>query len=195
MKKFRIITVLLIIISVLFTACGQPEQFETAPVITTSAATTEAETYVYSEYSVLGTKMGMSIVQTQNAIGSSAEVSTNNNGNAYFIINKTNLPFVSGNLSASVYFLFDENFRLCGVQYQSTQATGFSLDEAIKNYDGQYGKHISVKNESGNTNYVWYYGGIYAVITVSSGGQNAMSFFGKQYFEKNYKEEANAYNK
>lgn len=195
MKKVKIIALLLVVISVLLTSCGEPEPFEPAPIITTEKETTEAVSYKYSEHAVFGVQMGMSIEETQTALGVAVPISVTDDGIAFFTINKKGLDFVTDGLESTMYFIFDSNLRLCEVQYISTNDTGFDLDEATKQYNSLYGRHVKVKSSSGKMNYVWYSGGIYAVITTAPNGQNAMSFLGEDYFKQNNTDEYEAYNK
>lgn len=195
MKKVKIIALLLVVISVLLTSCGEPEPFEPAPIITTEKETTEAVSYKYSEHAVFGVQMGMSIEETQTALGVAVPISVTDDGIAFFTINKKDLDFVTDGLESTMYFIFDSNLRLCEVQYISTNDTGFDLDEATKQYNSLYGRHVKVKSSSGKMNYVWYSGGIYAVITTAPNGQNAMSFLGEDYFKQNNTDEYEAYNK
>ena len=138
--------------------------------------------------------MGMSLEETQQAIGAPVELYTNESNTMYFVVNKKGLPFVNRDLEASVYFIFNEKARLAEVQYISTEQTGFALKDAITAYDRQYGKHAELQVDATKHNYIWFKDGVYIVITTVTDGQNAMSFFDKDYFEKNHAEEAQAYN-
>lgn len=193
MKKVAPVAILLVLVSVFLTSCGQPEEFKPAPIITTTETTTEEVTYKYSELDVLGTKMGMSVEETQNALGIKASLYLNDSSVAYFVVNKKGLPFVSDGCESSVYFIYDSDMRLCEVQYLSTVNTGFVLKDALSTYDRQYGKHAELKVDESKTNYIWYKDGVYILITTVSTGQNAMSFFGEDYFNKTNPEEAKAY--
>jgi len=193
MKKLAPIAILLVSVSVFLTSCGQPEEFKPAPIITTTETTTEEVTYTYSELEVLGTKMGMSVDETQNSLGVRSNIYINENSVPYFVINKTGLPFVSDGYESSVYFIYDNDMRLCEIQYLSTVNTGFVLKDAISSYNKQYGKHAEVKVDESKTNYIWYKDGVYILITTVTSGQNAMSFFGEEYFNKSNPEEAKAY--
>lgn len=195
MKKVKIISLLLVLLSVLLTSCGEPEPFEPAPVITTEKEITEAVSYKYSEHAVFGVQMGMSIEEAQTALNVAVPISMTDNGVPFFTINKKNLDFVTDGLESTMYFIFDSNLRLCEVQYISTNDTGFDLDKAVKQYNSYYGRNVKVNSSSGKVNYVWYSGGIYAVITTAPNGQNAMSFLGEDYFKQNNAEEYEAYNK
>ncbi len=195
MKKVKIIALLLVVISVLLTSCGEPEPFEPAPIITTEKETTEAVSYKYSDHAVFGVQMGMSVEETQTALNVAAPISVTDDGIAFFTVNKKGLDFVTDGLESTMYFIFDSNLRLCEVQYISTNDTGFDLDEATKRYNSLYGRHVKVKSSSGKMNYVWFSGGIYAVITTAPDGQNALSFLGEDYFKQNNTEEYEAYNK
>lgn len=193
MKKIAPVAILLVLVSVFLTSCGQPEEFKPAPIITTTETTTEEVTYKYSEFDVLGTKMGMSVEETQNALGIKASLYLNDSSVAYFAVNKRGLPFVSEGCESSVYFIYNSDMRLCEVQYLSTVNTGFVLKEALSTYDRQYGKHAVLKVDESKTNYIWYKDGVYILITTVSSGQNAMSFFEEEYFNKTNPEEAKAY--
>ena len=95
MKNITPIAILLVLASVLLTSCGKAEEFEPAPIITTERETTEAVTYKYSNLDVLGAKMGMSIEETQNALGVKTDIQVNDSAVAFFAIKKSGLPFVS----------------------------------------------------------------------------------------------------
>ncbi len=193
MKKITTAAMLILVISLVLTSCGKPEEFKPAPIITTTETTTEEPTYKYSDFELFSTRMGMSIEETQKALGVQAAVYTNDNGTVYFTVNKRDLDFVADGYESSVYFIYNGDLRLCEVQYLSTEKTGFVLKDAVSSYDKQYGKHAVVHPDASKTNYVWYKDGVYLLITTVSNGQNAMSFFEEDYFEKSNPEEANAY--
>ena len=198
MKNIKIICAFILISAVfstvLLTSCGKQESFVPVSVTTTPPQTTEAETFIYREFDIFGAKMGMSLEETQQAIGAPVELYTNESNTMYFVVNKKDLPFVNRDLEASVYFIFNEKARLAEVQYISTEQTGFALRDAITTYDRQYGKHAELQVDATKHNYIWFKDGVYIVITTVTDGQNAMSFFDKDYFEKNHAEEAQAYN-
>ena len=89
MKNITPIAILLVLASVLLTSCGKAEEFEPAPIITTERKTTEAVTYKYSNLDVLGAKMGMSIEETQNALGVKTDIQVNDSAVAFFAIKKS----------------------------------------------------------------------------------------------------------
>lgn len=193
MKNITPIAILLVLVSVLLTSCGKTDEFEPAPIITTEKKTTEAVTYKYSNLDVLGAKMGMSIEETQNALGVKAEIQVNDKAVPFFAIKKSGLPFVSEGVESVVYFIYDYNMRLCEIQYATTEKTGFVLNDAISSYDKKFGKHAEVTYETNKTNYVWYQGGVYIIVTTTNNGQNALSFFDEDYFAKSNPEEVKAY--
>ena len=198
MNKIKIICALILILTVfstaLLTSCGKSEEFVEVSVVTTLPQVTEEESFVYRELDVFGTKMGMSIEDTQKALNVPVEIYLSDKGLYYFVTPKNDVPFVNADQSTNVFFIFGEKARLCEVQYVSTEQTGFVLNDAIAAYDSQYGRNVEVASDAGKNNFVWYKDGVYIVITTVSDGQNAMSFFDKDYFEKNYQQEANAYN-
>ena len=183
MKNITPIAILLVLASVLLTSCGKAEEFEPAPIITTERKTTEAVTYKYSNLDVLGAKMGMSI----------EEIQVNDSAVPFFAIKKSGLPFVSEDVESVVYFIYDYNMRLCEIQYATTEKTGFVLNDAISSYDKKFGKHAVVTYETNKTNYVWYQGGVYIIVTTTNNGKNALSFFDEDYFAKSNPEEVKAY--
>ena len=193
MKNITPIAILLVLASVLLTSCGKAEEFEPAPIITTERKTTEAVTYKYSNLDVLGAKMGMSIEETQNALGVKTDIQVNDSAVAFFAIKKSGLPFVSEGVESVVYFIYDYNMRLCEIQYATTEKTGFVLNDAISSYDKKFGKHEEVTYDTNKTNYVWYQGGVYIIVTTTNNGQNALSFFDEDYFAKSNPEEVKAY--
>lgn len=192
MKKITPIAIVLVLTSVLLTSCGKPEEFEPAPIITTTEKITEAVTYKYSNLDVLGTKMGMSIEETQNALDVKAEIQVNDKAVPFFTIKKTGLPFVSENEECIIYFIYNYDMRLCEVQYISSEKTGFVLSEAISSYNKKFGKYAEVAYDN-KTNYVWFQGGVYIIITKTNNGQFAMSFFEEDYFAKSNPKEFKAY--
>lgn len=193
MKKIKIIAILLAVISVFFTACREPQEFEKAPIITTTRAEKTTGLIVYSDLTVFKTKMGMSIEETQKAVGTTINLYMSEKGQYYFIINKKNLDFVTKDKEVPVYFIFDGNNRLCEIQYETGKDTGFELNAAIKQFDKLYGKHIESK-KTDKVNYVWYSKGDYILITITSTGRNAITYVGEKFFEKNNPEEFKLYN-
>ncbi len=109
MKNIKIICAFILISAVfstvLLTSCGKQESFVPVSVTTTSPQTTEAETFIYREFDIFGAKMGMSLEETQQAIGAPVELYTNESNTMYFVVNKKDLPFVNRDLEASVYFI------------------------------------------------------------------------------------------
>lgn len=194
MKKIKVIAFVLVAISIFFTACQKPQEFEPAPIVTTTRAATETETYVYSEFSMFKANLGMSIEETQKAVGQTISLYPSEKGQYYFIVNKTNLPFVNKDTETPVYFIFDGNYRLCEIQYESSKETGFNLDDAIKEYDSKYGKHVQVQSDTDKVNYVWFSQGAYILITTTATGRNAMTFASESFIKQNNPEEYKAYN-
>ena len=137
--------------------------------------------------------MGMSIEETQNALGVKTEIQVNDSAVPFFAIKKSGLPFVSEGVESVVYFIYDYNMRLCEIQYATTEKTGFVLNDAISSYDKKFGKHAEVTYETNKTNYVWYQGGVYIIVTTTNNGQNALSFFDEDYFAKSKPKEVEAY--
>lgn len=88
MKNITPIAILLVLASVLLTSCGKTDEFEPAPIITTEKKTTEAVTYKYSNLDVLGAKMGMSIEETQNALGVKTDIQVNDSAVPFFAIKR-----------------------------------------------------------------------------------------------------------
>ena len=78
MKNIKIICAFILISAVfstvLLTSCGKQESFVPVSVTTTSPQTTEAETFIYRELDIFGAKMGMSLEETQQAIGAPVEL-------------------------------------------------------------------------------------------------------------------------
>lgn len=195
-KAFGICAVLLLItvIAVVFlTSCGQKEVFEKVDVVTTTKPVTEPVTYVYSNLDVFGTRMGMSLEETQAALGEPIAIRTNNEGIVFFTINRTGLDFVNEGMEASVYFIYDTDVRLQEIQYASNNDTGFVREEAIRKFDSLYGKRADISYEDGKVNHVWFKDGDYIVITNFADGQNAVSYFSEEYFKTTQPEEAKAY--
>ena len=193
MKKFKIIPIILIILAVVLTACREPQPFEPAPVITTTRAVTEKQTAVHSEFKVFNTQMGMSIEETQKAVNEDINLYISQSGQYYFVLEKDGLDFVNKDRKTIVYFIFDYSANLCEVQYETSKETGFNLDEAVKQFDEAYGRHVNLKKEDKN-NYIWYSKGDYILITITSTGRNAITYIGEEYFKQENPEEYNAYN-
>ena len=197
MKKIWIICAVLLAVSlslvVLMTSCKQEETFEKVSVTTTTRPTTVPVTYVYSDYVFLGTRMGMSLEETQAALNEPIEIRTSEKGLIFFATMKKGLEFVKEDAEVAVYFIFDYQARLCEVQYAPTGAKGYVLEKTVDKLEGLYGRHAEVTSEDGKTNYVWFSNGDYIVVTRFADGQNAVSYFGKDYFESTQPEEAKAY--
>lgn len=191
-----VLIVLTTVVCIALSSCNQKtEEFKKVPVVSTTAPVTEPVTYVYSDLSVFGTRMGMSLDETQKALDVPIAIRSNVEGTLFFTTEKTGLDFVSEGLEASVYFIFDTDVRLCEIQYASNNDTGFVLDEAIEKFDSLYGRHVAVDDKAEEkTNYIWFKDGDYIIVTVFDEGQNAISYFSKAYFESNKPEDAKAYN-
>lgn len=182
-----------VIAAVFLTSCGQKEVFEKVDVVTTTKPVTEPVTYVYSNLDVFSTRMGMSLEETQAALGEPIAIRTNNEGIVFFTINRTGLDFVNEGMEASVYFIYDTDVRLQEIQYASNNDTGFVREEAIRKFDSLYGKRADISYEDGKVNHVWFKDGDYIVITNFADGQNAVSYFSEEYFKTTQPEEAKAY--
>ena len=193
MKRFKIIPIVLIILTVVLAACRKPQTFEPAPVITTTRAVSEKLTTVHGEFKVFNTQMGMSIDETQKAVNEDINLFLSNEGQYYFCLEKDGLDFVSKDYKSIVYFIFDFSNNLCEVQYETSRETGFDPDEAIKRFDELYGRHVNYKKDD-KDNYIWYSKGDYILITMTSSGRNAITYFGEEYFKKYNPDEYNAYN-
>ena len=179
--------------TVLMTSCNEQRDFNKVDVVSTTKPVTEPVTYIYSDYEVFGTRMGMSLEETQKALDVPIEVNFNSLGVPYFAINKTGLEFVNEGVEVAVYFIFDGNGRLGEVQYVSTEEFGFNHDEAIEKFDTLYGGHATNEKE-GKTNYIWFKDGDYIIITSTANGQNAISYFSKAYFELIQPDDAETFN-
>ena len=193
-KIIPVVLIFIIVIAVAFASCRKPQTFEPAPIITTNRETTTKPVVPLSEYKVFNTQMGMSVEETQKAVGQEINILLSNSGRYYFVMEKENLDFVKSGTKSTVYFIFDLTANLCEVQYETSEEAGFKLDSAIKRFDELYGRHAVLKKED-KENYIWYYKGDYILITVTSTGRNAITYFGEDYFKKNNPEEYKAYNK
>lgn len=189
-----VLIVLTAVVCIALSSCNQKtEEFKKVPVVSTTAPVTEPVTYVYSDLSVFGTRMGMSLDETQKALDVPIAIRSNVEGTLFFTTEKTGLDFVSEGLEASVYFIFDTDVRLCEIQYASNNDTGFVREEAIRKFDSLYGKRADISYEDGKVNHVWFKDGDYIVITNFADGQNAVSYFSEEYFKTTQPEEAKAY--
>jgi len=179
--------------TLLLTSCNEQRDFNKVDVITTTKPVTEPVTYVYSDLEIFGTRMGMSLEETQQALGENIEIRFSDLGQVYFAVGRKNLDFVNEGLEAAVYFIYDTDARLCEIQYVSTNDTGFVVKEAVEKFDSLYGRHASIKDEE-KTNYIWFKDGDYMAITTFADGQNSVSYFSKAYFEQTKPEYVAAYN-
>jgi len=178
--------------TVLMTSCNDQRDFNKIDVVSTTRPVTEPVTYVYSDYEVFGTRMGMSLEETQKALNEKIEIRFSDSGQVYFAISRNNLDFINEGLDAAVYFIYDNDARLCEIQYVSTNETGFVIKDAAEKFDSLYGKKATVNDED-RTNYIWYKDGDYIVITTFVDGRNTVSYFAKAYFEQTKPEYAQAY--
>ena len=180
--------------AVMLTSCNEQRDFNKVDVVTTTKPVTEPVTYVYSDLEVLGTRMGMSIEETQKVLGVPIEVNFNAFGVPFFAISRTGLDFVNEGVEVAVYFIFDADVRLSEIQYVSTAESGFDKETAIEKFDSLYGGHAESVKE-GKINYIWFKEGDYIIITCADDGQNAISYFSKAYFELTQPEDTENYNK
>lgn len=196
-KKFIALCAGLLVFAVFatlfMTSCNEQRDFNKVDVTTTTAPATEPITFVYSELDVFGTTMGMSLEETQQALGENIEVRFSDSGQVYFAIGKKDLDFVSEGLESAVYFIFDGSARLCEIQYVSTDDTGFDVNEATEKFDSLYGRHATIE-DPGKTNYIWFKDGDYIAVTVFADGQNTVTYFSQAYFEQTKPEYAKVYN-
>lgn len=181
-----------LLVTALFSSCRKKENFRKVDVTTTTAPVTEPVTYFYSELEIVGTRMGMSLEETQQALGVPIAIRTNESGIVYFPTPRKGMEFINPETEIGVYFIFDENIRLCELQYAPTAEMGFDLNTAIDTFNGRFGRHAEVSGE-GKTNYVWYGSGDYIVLTAFADGQNAVSYFSRPYFERTQADLAEAY--
>ncbi|MBQ5995640.1 MAG: hypothetical protein IJL63_07270 [Clostridia bacterium] len=178
---------------VLFASCGEPEQYTPVSVTTTETTTVAPDVIKYSDYEVFGAKMGMSIEEAEQSVGGGVQTVSNDTGTLFFALWRKNLPFTVENEDTLLYYIFDGRGRLCEIQYAITNKEHFSLSNALKFYDGQYGKHVEYEASRGKMNYIWYKGGVYILITDIEGGETAMSFVAEDYFNQLNPEEAGRY--
>ena len=192
-KLCAALLVFAVLSTVLMTSCNDQRDFNKIEVTTVEPTVTEPVTYVYSDLEFLGTRMGMSLEEAQRALDVPIEVNFNSMGVPYFAINKSGLDFVNEGVEVAVYFIFDGDVRLSEVQYVSTEESGFNRDEALKKFDSLYGGHATSEKED-KTNYIWLNDGDYIIITCAVGGQNAISYFSKAYFELTQPDDAETFN-
>ena len=197
MTKLGRISISIILVTVtlclIFSSCGEPEVYTPVSVSTTEKTTAAPEEFVYSDYEVFGAKMGMSIEEAEQSAGGNVQTISSDTGTLFFALYKRNLPFTVENEDTLLYYIFDGKGRLCEIQYAINNKENFSLSNALKFYDGQYGVHAEYQPSKGKTNYIWYKGGVYILITYIEGGEIAMSFIAEQYFNQLNPEEAVAY--
>lgn len=196
MKAIKIFSLFLVFITLVltFSSCKEEEKFEkTDYTVTTTITEKQTENFTFSNFEVFNVKMGMSVSDAQKALNQLVDVKTSDNGEIFFTVNMTDLPFVTKGMACTVYFIFDEKARLVQIQYISLNTTGFKESEVISTFNKNYGKHATNKSTTDKTSYVWLSDDVYIIATVYSNGQNAITYFAKDYFEKNYKTETEAY--
>lgn len=192
-KICAMIIALTIVLCVLLSSCGEPEEYIPVSVSTTEKTTAAPEEVKYSDYEMFGARMGMSIEEAEQSAGGNVQTVSNETGTLFFAVGRKNLPFTVENEITYLYYIFDGRGRLCEIQYAVTQNKSFSLNNALLFYDGQYGRHVSYQPSKGKTNYVWYKGGVYILITSIDHGETAMSFIAEDYFNQLNPEEAGLY--
>lgn len=189
----------LLIFSLLFSGCGEAEPFEkvdvpsTEIVSDTTAETTApaAETGTFTFAASI--KMGMTIGEVQRAIGQVADVGVVDERKSF--TNEFSGVFISYSTTKSVVFMFDQQTeRLEQMQFRgNTNIDGASTAAAVKLFDSRYGRQAVYQSKY--VNHIWKSDDVYILLSELDENNYAVTYTEQTYFEANYAQETEAYNR
>lgn len=199
-KRFLIFAAIsLLTFSLLFSGCGKAESFEkvdvpsteitTETVTETTAPATETGTFTFAA----SIKMGMTITEVQRAIGQVAEVGVVDDRKSF--TNEFSGVFINYSTTKAVIFMFDQKTeRLEQMQFRgNTNTDGASTADAVKLFDARYGKQAVYQSKY--VNHIWKSDDVYILLSELDENNYAVTYTEQTYFEANYAQETEAYNR
>ena len=199
-KRFLIFAAIsLLTFSLLFSGCGEAEPFEKVDVPSTEIATeTAAETTapVAGEGTftfAASIKMGMTITEVQRAIGQVVNVEIVDERKSF--TNEFSGVFINYSTTKSVVFMFDQQTeRLEQMQFRgNTNIDGANTAAAIQLFDTRYGKQAVYQSKY--VNHIWKSDDVYILLSEIDENNYAVTYTEQTYFEANYAQETEAYNR
>lgn len=198
-KTIRVLLLCVLCLSV-FAGCGPREFVKVDEIPSEAESTTAAEAdttapqteapqgmFAFAPY----IRMGMTIAETQAAIGQVREVSVQD-GRKSFSDNFSGV-FIHFATDKSVIFMFSaEPDALEQMQFRcNTASDGLNTAEAVALFDTKYGKQALYKGNY--RNHIWKKDNVYILLSELDIDNYAVTYTEENYFEQEYAEEAEAY--
>lgn len=199
-KRFLIFAAIsLLTFSLLFSGCGDaPEPFEKVPVPSSEEGSeTVSETAAPAatgEFTFAASiKMGMTVNEVQRAIGQVADMEIVDNRKSFS--NEFTGVFLNNTTTKTVIFMFDQQTeRLEQMQFRGNANTdGASTADAVKLFDARYGKQAVYQGKY--VNHIWKSDDVYILLSEIDENNYAVTYTEQTYFEANYTQETEAYNR
>lgn len=199
-KRFFIFAAIsLLTFSLLFSGCGDAsEPFEKVSVPSTEAVSeTVSETAAPAAEGkftfAASIRMGMTVNEVQRAIGQVADIEIVDNRKSFS--NEFTGVFLNNTTTKTVIFMFDQQTeRLEQMQFRGNVNTdGANTAAAIQLFDARYGKQAVYQGNY--VNHIWKSDDVYILLSEIDENNYAVTYTEQTYFEANYTQETEAYNR
>lgn len=196
-KIIALVAVLLITVSLLFSGCGETEQFQKVEVpsdetVTETASATTAPTAAGGTFTFAANiKMGMTIGEVQRAIGQVLDVEVVDNRKSFQ--NEFTGVFLSYSTTKNVIFMFDlQTERLEQMQFRgNANADGATTAAAAKLFDMRYGKQAVYQSKY--LNRIWKSDDVYILLSELDENNYVVTYTEQGCFEEKYPQETEAF--
>lgn len=185
-----------------FSSCGSERVFEEADSTNASSKTTtaipETTSYVLSpdKFTFSKIQMGMSIDDTQLAIGQASTILANEQKQKYFFTNSfKGIAGIDKDIEKLVYFIFNASAKLEEIQYVVNHDDGITYEDMVKLFKTQFGKYVEITSEIGKEECIWKHKDVYVIVTDNGNKEIVISYFEETFFETEYKYELELYKK
>lgn len=196
-KIIALVAALLITVSLLFSGCGETEQFQKVEVpsdetVTETASATTAPTAAGGTFTFAANiKMGMTIGEVQRAIGQVLDVEVVDNRKSFQ--NEFTGVFLSYSTTKNVIFMFDlQTERLEQMQFRgNANADGATTAAAAKLFDMRYGKQAVYQSKY--LNRIWKSDDVYILLSELDENNYVVTYTEQGCFEEKYPQETEAF--
>lgn len=196
-KIIALVAALLITVSLLFSGCGETEQFQKVEVpsdetVTETASATTAPTAAGGTFTFAANiKMGMTIGEVQRAIGQVLDVEVVDNRKSFQ--NEFTGVFLSYSTTKNVIFMFDlQTERLEQMQFRgNANADGATTAAAAKLFDMRYGKQAVYQSKY--LNRIWKSDDVYILLSELDENNYVVTYTEQSCFEEKYPQETEAF--
>jgi len=196
-KMIALVTALLITVLLLFSGCGETEQFQKVEVpsdetVTETAPATTAPTAAGGTFTFAANiKMGMTVGEVQRAIGQVVDVEIVDNRKSFQ--NEFTGVFLNYSTTKNVIFMFDlQTERLEQMQFRgNANADGATTAAAAKLFDMRYGKQAVYQSKY--LNRIWKSDDVYILLSELDENNYVVTYTEQVCFEEKYPQETEAF--